>query len=167
MPALRLRHDPGLWVLSELPRAPAARKTFRDPADRRGGRAARRRCRSRRGVVFGVDRTKTRRSRGELERIADDRISGRDDCAVDRGRIRICIRRGSAGGLACAIRATIERLGISRSVSSADGGPWVRGRRGYPVGAWDNTDLSYRRPLELDDEQRRRLATRNGSLPPA
>jgi len=127
VPALRLRHDPGLWVLSELPRAPAARKTFRDPADRRGGRAARRRCRSR-GVLFGVDRTKTRRSRGELERIADDRISGRDDCAVDRGRIRICIRRGSAGGLACAIRATIERLGISRSVSSADGGPWERER---------------------------------------
>jgi hypothetical protein len=34
-----------------------------------------------------------------------------------------------------------------------DGGPWVLGRRGYPVGRWDHDDLSYRRPLELDPDQ--------------
>jgi ketosteroid isomerase-like protein len=39
-----------------------------------------------------------------------------------------------------------------------DGGPWLRSRRGYPGGTWDKTDLSYMRPLELDEAQRRQLA---------
>lgn len=44
-----------------------------------------------------------------------------------------------------------------------DGGPWVKGRRGYPAGTWDKTDLSYMRPLELDPEQRARLAAGAGA----
>lgn len=41
-----------------------------------------------------------------------------------------------------------------------DSGPWIKGKRGYPVGTWDKTDLSYQRPLTLDDEQTRALAAR-------
>ena len=44
----------------------------------------------------------------------------------------------------------------------ADSGPWVRGRRGYPAGSWDKTDLSYMRPLQLEPEQVARLQS-NGA----
>jgi hypothetical protein len=41
-----------------------------------------------------------------------------------------------------------------------DGGPWVRNKRGYPVGTWDKSDLSYMRPLDIDEAQRKQLAAR-------
>jgi hypothetical protein len=47
----------------------------------------------------------------------------------------------------------------------ADSGPWIGSRRGYPAGTWDKTDLSYRRPLDLDDDQRGLLATRGAGRP--
>lgn len=42
----------------------------------------------------------------------------------------------------------------------ADGGPWLRGRRGYPAGTWDKSDLSYQRPLQLEPEHVKELAER-------
>ncbi|MGV3650196.1 MAG: nuclear transport factor 2 family protein [Devosia sp.] len=41
----------------------------------------------------------------------------------------------------------------------ADSGPWVKGRRGYPAGTWDKTDLSYMRPLQLEPDQLAKLKT--------
>ncbi len=32
-----------------------------------------------------------------------------------------------------------------------DGGPWIGNRRGYPGGRWDRQDMSYQRPLQLDE----------------
>ena len=42
----------------------------------------------------------------------------------------------------------------------ADSGPWLKGRRGYPAGSWDKSDLSYQRPLQLEPEQVKELETR-------
>jgi hypothetical protein len=42
----------------------------------------------------------------------------------------------------------------------ADSSAWLKGRRGYPAGTWDKTDLSYMRPLQLDPEQVKALQER-------
>lgn len=40
-----------------------------------------------------------------------------------------------------------------------DGGPWINGKRGYPVGIWGRDDMSFQRPLMLDPEQQRKMET--------
>lgn len=44
-----------------------------------------------------------------------------------------------------------------------DGGPWIRNRRGYPMGTWDKDDMSYMRPLDIDDQQRQQLKARTSA----